>query len=250
MSLPSDAQRTAWIPYETASEADASGELTGVGLLFVTPDTVPSTVFANEPADGYDMVTYFDDPGGPESAQSLSIKLAFLRGTGVVTLDESTIGALDEGRELLVQGRNAAGLSGRYSSCDSAGRADTHSFELDEGTVVFHTRPAVWGTTDGFVVRVEGEVSGETMFVERYWDLGYSSGDMGSGGLYNALPSMFARTRSENDSHCALLVEQAMDGSGDFVARWLDCDGETAEELNVLSATFTQGNGTSAPMQL
>ena len=211
---------------------------------------VPSTVFASEARDGYDMLRYESDPGSAEAEQRLSIEIAVVETAEAVALDGSSVTELDAGRALLLHGGGADGGVVRYALCDAELAADVHTFDLDAGTIAFHTRPAVWGINSGFTVLAEGVVSGKTLSVDSYWDLGYSSADMGTGGLYGVMPSLFVRAEDDGDGRCALVVEaNPMDNGQSFVARWLACDGSTTEVLTVLGSQFEPGAGTSAPMR-
>ncbi|MFO7564487.1 MAG: hypothetical protein R6X02_17715 [Enhygromyxa sp.] len=175
--------------------------------------------------------------------------------SGDEIFDLSDASRLDAEKRLLIHGFAEPGGEARrvvMAPCQVEDAVvDRYDLTLAEGTVFFHTRPAWWLTFDGFTTLAEGQIDDIEFSVNRYWDLEYSTGDNGLGGLYGVVPVMGVRFGEQPDGSCSLIVEEdhaAFDGS--FKARILDCQGALLRELTVESVVLFPGGGTSDPMVL
>jgi hypothetical protein len=222
----------AWIPF--ALVYDASGaeivESEGEATIRFEVDTVPSSIYASEPAEGWESVIY-EVPG------RLRLLLAYPEGSDeflVAPLEE-----LDSELRLLVIGFAPPAEDGQpelraeMAPCPGDDAIDRIEFTFAEGAVTFYTRPAFWDMGSGFTVRAAGEVDAIVFDVDSYWDLDYASGDFATA-WYGFNPLFAVRFPEEEDGACILVVEPdpaALELT--YTARILDCDHETLRELTV-----------------
>jgi len=238
-----------WISYtlQTAGDGDEARGPEAVGAVSIAPDSFPVGNLLEDKAD-WDTVVYTDAPQAmPPTGDKLFLQVAYPAGTTIFDLAPLT--TLDREGRLRVM-TSIPGLAAgdpamrvRAAPCERDDVAvDRVDVTLAEGTISFHTRPAIGRAQLGFTVLAEGEVDGIAIDVDRYWDLEYSAGDVGD--AYGFQPLMAVRFGEQADGACILVVAADPHAAEEtYVARMLDCQQNKLRDLTVESVDIVAGGG-------
>lgn len=253
IALPDESgvQTEAWIPFTLQTEASGAEihAADGQGSVRVEADLVPHSVYFLDSGAGWETVVYTDNPNA-NTAIGDRVMIQVANPTGSNKFDLTPI--LDLNREGRLRVIAFAPASGAGEAVMRAGAAPCHvpdavvdrlDVTLAEGTVSFHTRPALWGGFDGFTVLAEGEVDGITFSVDNYWDLEYSTSDF-AGNRYGLRPLMAARFGARPGGACIVVVEWDFQSFEEkYFAKILDCDQNKLRDLTVESIDVFPGGG-------